>query len=419
MTRFVGGLVCGLLVVMGLSQPLAAENWPGWRGPRGNGISLERNIPVRWDAKTNVVWKIPTPHAGHASPIIWNGKLFLVGIDREKQNRVLTAINARTGKRLWERIVLHAPLERIHRFNSRASSTPVTDGKLVYVSFLDRKKMFVAAYNLSGRKVWERRPGVFASKHGYCSSPILYKDKVIVNGDHDGNAYLIALDRRTGKTLWKVSRENKTRSYCTPIIRTIGGRTQMMLSGSKCVASYNPDDGSRYWILDGPTEQFVASLVMDRGLVFVTGGFPDKHILTIDPTGSGNITGSRFVKWRHYRKGVSYVPSPIAVGDYFFLVSDNGIGSCYDAQTGKIQWQERMGRRYWSSLVSAGGHVYFLDNDGNTKVVQAGPQYRVLATNRLREAMFASPAISNGRIYIRGEEHLFCIGNRGTKVSRR
>jgi len=313
MTRFVGWMICGLLVATGSAQPLAAENWPGWRGPRGNGTSLEKSIPVRWDAKTNIVWKIPTPHAGHASPIVWNNKLFLVGVDRQKQSRVLTAIDTRTGRTLWERTVLQAPLERIHRFNSRASSTPVTDGKLIYVSFLDRTKMFVAAYDISGRKVWQKQPGVFASKHGYCSSPILYKDKVIVNGDHDGNSYLIALDRRTGKTLWKIPRENKTRSYCTPIIRTIGGRTQMMLSGSKCVASYNPDNGSRYWILDGPTEQFVASLVMDRGLVFVTGGFPDKHILTIDPTGSGNISGTRYIKWRHYRKGVSYVPSPIAV----------------------------------------------------------------------------------------------------------
>src|SRR5690606_5476919 len=153
------------------------------------------------------------------------------------------------GEILWERIVLQAPLERMHRLNSHASSTPATDGQLVYVTFLDRDQMMVAAYDFDGNRRWEVRPGPFASRHGYCSSVTLFENLVILNGEHDGASFLVALNRDTGETVWKTARENRTRSYCTPLIRQIGGRSQMVLSGNKCVASYDPRDGSRHWII--------------------------------------------------------------------------------------------------------------------------------------------------------------------------
>jgi hypothetical protein len=401
-----------LLLVSTLAIPVYAENWPGWRGPNGDGSSGEKAVPIKWSATDNIAWKVPLKYKGHASPVIWNDFVILVGADTEHRRRMLVVRDRKTGKLIWERKVLDAPLEFKHKLNSWASSTPATDGKRIYVSFLDEKRMFVAAYDFQGNQLWQQHPGVFSSRHGYCSSPVLFKDKVIVNGDHDGNAYLVALRRDNGKTIWKTPRENKTRSYCTPIIRTIKGRTQMMLSGSKCVASYDPDTGKRLWILDGPTEQYVASLVMNDGLVFMTGGFPDKHIMAIDPTGSGNITGSRYVKWHHTREGVSYVPSPVAVGKYFLVVADSGIGSCFEAVSGKRLWKERMGRRFSASLVTAGGLAYFLDDDGNCTVVKPGPEYQVVATNRLGEATYASPAISQGQLFIRGATHLFCIGVR-------
>ncbi|MFV0443765.1 MAG: PQQ-binding-like beta-propeller repeat protein, partial [Planctomycetaceae bacterium] len=286
----------------------------------------------------------------------------------------------------------------------------------VYVSFLDQNEMFIAAYDLAGNKVWEARPGPFKSVHGYCSSPVVFENLLIVNGDHDGDAYLVALDRATGKTVWKTPRENRTRSYCTPIIRDINGRTQLMLSGSKCVASFDPRTGERLWIIDGPTEQFVASLVMNQDLVFLTGGFPDKHIMAIDPTGSGNVTESH-VRWHVERNGVSYVPSPVACGDYFLLSSDNGIGTCFDAVTGAIVWQERMGRHYSTSLTTANGLVYFLDDDGTTRIVRPGPTYQLVSENLLDEECYASPALSDGQIFLRGAEHLYCIG-RQQKIGR-
>lgn len=404
--------LAAVAVSLSLTTSAFGSNWPGWRGPNGDGTSPEKNVPVKWSATHNIAWKVPLKYHGHASPVIWQDHLILVGVDKTNERRMLVLRDRKTGKLIWERVVLVSPLEGKHHLNSWASSTPATDGKVIYVSFLDGRKMFVAAYDFAGKKLWERRPGVFSSKHGYCSSPVLYKDKVIVNGDHDGDAYLVALDRKTGKTLWKTPRENKTRSYCTPLIRKIEGRDQMLLSGSKCVASYDPNTGKRIWILDGPTEQFVASLVMNEGLVFVTGGFPDKHMLAIDPTGKGNITDTPFIKWHHRRVGVSYVPSPIAVGKYFLIVSDNGIGSCFDAVSGKRLWKQRMGRRFSASLVAANGNVYFQDDDGNCKVVQAGPEYKEVAHNELGEETYASPAISGGQMFIRGEEHLYCIGKK-------
>jgi hypothetical protein len=188
----------------------------------------------------------------------------------------------------------------------------------------------------------------------------------------------------------------------------------MMLSGSKSVASYDPSTGERHWIIDGPTEQFVASLVMNKGLVFVTGGYPDHHVLAIRPDGRGNVTDTHIV-W-HDTKGVSYVPSPIAVGDYFLIVSDDGIASCLDAATGKRYWMERLGEHHSASLVSAGGLVYFVSDGGVTRIVRPGPTFELVAENSLGENSYASPAISDGQFFIRGEKHLFCIDARAPAV---
>jgi outer membrane protein assembly factor BamB len=410
------GLRRGLIAVAaGLFVALpsgSAENWPAWRGPRLDGTSRETEFPVHWSATSNVVWKTELPGAGHASPIVWEDRVFTVAALADNQARVLVCLDRKTGRILWQPVVITSLLERKHSLNSHASSTPATDGELVYVAFLDHSEMVAAAYDFDGRQRWLVRPGKFSSMHGFCSSPILYKDKVILNGDHDGDSYLVALDRSTGRTLWKVPRENKTRSYCVPLIRELAGRTQMILSGDKCVASYDPDNGGRHWIIDGPTEQFVASVVYNEGadLLFVTGGYPDHHILAVKPDGTGNITKSDKIVWRTNR-GVAYVPSPIAEGDYFLVVSDSGVAHCFEARSGKLMWQERLGEHH-ASLVSAGGLVYFLNDRGVMNVVRPGPQFVRVAQNEIGEKTFASPAISRGRVYLRGDTHLFCIGAR-------
>jgi outer membrane protein assembly factor BamB len=392
-----------------LPPAIRAENWPCWRGPRLDGTSLEKNISTHWSANSNVLWKVPLPGIGHASPIVWEEKIFTVSCLPDSEERILVCLDRKSGKVLWQKTVVKSPLERKHALNSHASSTPATDGSLVYVAFLDRKEMLVAAYDFAGQQKWLARPGPFSSMHGFCSSPVLFKDKVIVNGDHDGDSYLVALSRRDGHTLWKTPRQNHTRSYCVPIIRELDGRTQMILSGDKCVASYDPNNGSRHWLIDGPTEQFVASIVYNEkaGLLFMTGGFPDHHILAIKPDGRGNITKSDKIVWRT-NKGVSYVPSPISAGDYFLVVSDSGVAHCFGAATGQLVWQERLGEHH-ASLVSAGGLVYFLNDAGAMNVVKPGPEFVRIARNELGETTFASPAISQGQLFIRGDKHLYCI----------
>lgn len=400
-----------LISLLFLAQALTAEDWPVWRGPRGDGTSMEQGVPVHWSASSNVVWRTAVPGVGHASPIVYGDRVFTVSALASTQERVLICFDRLTGAVLWQRTVLTAPFEKKHTLNSHASSTPATDGKLVYVAFLDRQEMLAAAYDFAGRQQWLVRPGPFHSMHGFCSSPILFKDKVILNGDHDGDSYIVALSREDGHTLWKTPREHHTRSYCAPLIRQIDGRVQMVLSGDKCVASYNPNSGAQYWVIDGPTEQFVASPVYSakQDLLFITGGFPDHHILAIQPDGTGNVTQTHIV-WRTNR-GAAYVPSPIIEGDYFLVVSDSGVAHCFEAGTGKLSWQERLGEHH-ASLVSAQGLVYFLSDEGVTTVVRPGPEFDLVAQNELGERCFASPAISHGQIFLRGDHSLFCIGAR-------
>ena len=413
-----------------------AEYWPGWRGPRGDGTSSERNIPHRWSSSENVAWKVKIPGRGHASPIVWGEHVMVVTCLEEKQQRVLLCLDRKTGQTLWSEVVVRAPLEAIHQLNSRASSTPVTDGERVYVSFLEpngatipaedvRKrsgtlradntgrpvnpgKMCVAAYDLQGRRQWIVRPGDFASVWGYCASPIVFEDKVIVNGDHDGDAYIVALDRQTGKTAWKVPRKHRIRSHCVPLIRQLDGRVQMMVAGSHSIVSYDPQTGAQHWHTVGPQGRAVASPVFASGLLLVSTAYPDREFLAVRPTGRGNVTDTH-IAWRH-RQSAPYVPSPIAVGDYFVAVSDDGIASCFQTSTGQRHWRKRIGKGHSAALVAANGLVYFVSDAGITRVVRPGENFELIAENAIGEPCYASPAISQGQIFLRSENHLFCIG---------
>jgi hypothetical protein len=418
------------LVVLLFFMPclLLSENWPNWRGPSGDGISLEKGIPVKWSPTENIAWRVAIPGKGHSSPVVWGNKVFLTTCLPEKEQRLLLCLDQRTGKKLWQKVVLNSPLETIHPLNSRASGTPATDGQHVFVTFMkadDRKipapnvgtqrlitpgKIIVAAYDLDGEQKWKINVGDFISAHGFNTCPVLFEDLVIINGDHDGDAYLVALERKTGRERWRIERENKTRSYATPIIREIGGRTQMILSGSLCVASYDPHNGKRHWIVDGPTEQFVASMVYNGEYVFVTAGYPERHILAIRPDGSGNVTDTH-VAWRTNR-GAAYVPSPIFAGPYLLVVADSGIASCFNAKTGKRHWMERLPGGHSPSTVSADGLVYFTSDRGVTTIVRPGKMFNIIARNELGEQISASPAISQGQIFLRTHQHLYCIGSK-------
>ena len=428
-------IVVFLTVIMSTVLSGRAENWPSWRGPRGDGSAADA-APLRWNGASgqNVRWKTALPGEGHSSPIVWNDRIFVTACLPDSLERVLICIDRATGNLLWQRTVIEARLESKHALNSYASSTPATDGELVFVSFLEPGDdqilapnvgsermiypgtMVAAAYDFEGNEVWMTRPGPFVSAHGFCTNPVIYHDTVIFNGDHDGDSYLVALNKFTGERVWKRSRRHKTRSYSTPLVRSIDEKDQMVLSGSHCVASFDPNTGQPIWNVEGPTEQFVASMVFDGEKFYAVGGYPTHHVIAIRPDGIGDVTDSHVV-W-HQTNARCYVPSPVLVEHYLVVADDRGTANCFDTRTGERLWQTRLGKHYSASLCAADGLVYFCADDGVTKVLKPGPEPELVAENTLGENIYASPAISQGELFLRGRRHLYCIADGEGTTSR-
>lgn len=400
-----------LIQILSTSGSVHAQNWPCWRGPNGDGTSHEINLPTNWDSTTNVVWKRPIPGIGHASPIVWEDRLFTVTAKPETQEKLLLCYDTNTGDLLWQATVVKTPFENKHSDNSYASGTPATDGKMIYVSFLDGEYVVVAAYDFNGKQVWLQRPGTFSSPHGYSCSPVLYKDKVIINGDSKGDAFIAALSQRDGHTIWKTALDKPAHSFSTPIFKQLAGKMQMIFCGNQQVASYNPEDGSRYWYVNGPSEDFCSSPVYNEksGLLLISSAWPQRHVLAIKPDGNGDVTNTH-VAWRVSNNGY-YVPSPVTTGDYLISTMTNGQVNCFEASTGKILWKETLGKQYASSVL-ANGLVYSPNDEGVITVIKPGGTFESIAKNSIGEQLYASPAISNGKIYLRGARHLFCIGTK-------
>lgn len=386
-----------------------SQNWPGWRGPNGDGTSEETDVPVEWDASKNIVWKSEVPGVGHSSPIVWEDRLFTLTAFPETKEKVLLCYNSRNGDLLWQRTVVKGSWEDKHADNSHASGTPATDGELVYLSFLDGDDAVVSAYDFSGNQVWIQRPGKFSSPHGYSCSPILYEDKVIINGNSLGDSFMAAMNKSDGKVVWKVLHPNKAHSFSTPIIRNLAGKPQLIFLGNQEIASYNPDDGTKYWFISGPSEDFCSSPVYNEntGLLLISSAWPQRHLLAVIPDGEGDVTETKVV-WRT-TKGAYYVPSPVTTDDYLFSTMTNGRVHCVDVKTGNTVWEENLGRQY-SSPVLINGLVYMPNDDGVVTVIKPGPTFEKVAQNSIGERMNASLAISTGKIYLRGDKHLFCIG---------
>ena len=409
MTKFKYLIFILTLLIVNSISVTQAQNWPNFRGPNGDGTSIETNLPTRWDSRTNVVWKSPVPGLGHSSPIIWEDKLYITTALSETQEKLLLCYDCKSGHLLWQKTVIKSTFENKHNHNSYASGTPATDGTLIYLSFLDGDDVVVAAYDFTGKQIWLQRPGKFSSPHGYSCSPALFEDKVFINGSSQGTPFVAALSKTDGQTIWKVSHENPTHSFSTPIFREMSGKMQMIFLGNKEVASYDPDDGSKYWFVDGPSLDFAASPVYNEktGLILISSAWPQRYLLAIKPDGTGNVTQSHVV-WRT-SEGAYYVPSPVCTDDYLFSTMTNGRVYCTEIATGKILWTEDMGKQY-SSPVLADGLVYMPNDEGMITVIKPGPTFDPIARNSIGERMNASPAISNGKIYLRGYKHLFCIG---------
>jgi outer membrane protein assembly factor BamB len=401
-----------LVVVLLFSLNYArAENWPCWRGPRGDGTCIEQDVPANWDP-AGALWKTELPGQGHASPIVWGERVFTATGVTDTKERVLLCLDRTGGKILWQQTVVQGPLEKINKENSYASGTPATDGRRVYVVFRVGDDIVAAAHDLAGGgQLWLVRPGTHTGEWGFSNSPVLYKDMVIIDGDGKGDSFLIALDRDNGRTLWRNNRTNKGISYSAPFIRELAGRTQLIQCGDRCVASFDPDTGRQIWTIDGPSEEFVATPTYSEraGLVYISSSWPKRILLAIQPDGSGNVMETH-VAWQD-TKGAPYVPSMIVAGDYLLSVNNGGTAFCYYAANGEVLWQQMLGRHH-ASPVLAGGLVFFINDDGRVNVIRPGREFDRVATYELGEPCYASPAVSDGRIYLRGFKHLFCIGSR-------
>jgi outer membrane protein assembly factor BamB len=390
---------------------LSAEDWPAFRGPAGQGHSSEQNLPLEWSESNNVVWKTPVPGRGWSSPAVAGGRVWLTTAvdDRGGASLRALAFDVETGReavnvevaRLRDRTLLNPK-------NSHASPTPIVEGDRVYVHFGAEA---TAALTTAGAIVWKAR-FPYESQHGNGGSPILYGDLLIFSGDGSDTAFVVALDKLTGKVRWKTARRSPfDQAYTTPLVVRVAGRDQVISVGAYRAAAYDPQTGREIWRVSyGDGFSNVPRPVYGHGLVLIATGFQQPSLLAVRPDGTGDVTRTH-VAWRLDR-GAPLTPSPLIVNDELYIVNDAGIATCLDVRTGQTHWRERIGGNHSASPVLADGRIYFLSEEGVATVVASGKQFRRLATNALDGATLASMAVSNGSIFIRSHSHAYRIGQK-------
>ncbi len=387
----------------------AGRYWPRWRGPSGQGLAAGTGYPDSWSDSLNVLWKVEVPGRGNSSPIVWADRIFLTTArDGGKRPSVL-CYRRSDGKLLWESTLPAGEPGKVYWKNSHASGTPVTDGQMVYATFGNQG---LAAVDFQGKVVWRHSLGTIRNYHGSAGSPVLYKDTIIVYEDQRQGAFVAAFDKRTGKSRWKTERKASV-GWGTPIVIRAGDRDELIVSSQARVTAYNPDSGKELWHCGGNLAEVIPTPVVGHGLVFCVSGRAGPT-LAIRPGGSGDVTGTHLA-WKQ-TKGASFVPSPLLYGNLLYQVNDMvSVATCYEAATGKVLWQGRLGEPksegFSASPVGVDGKVFFTNDAGETFVLKAGNQFELLRVNRLEAPVLASPALVDGRWYFRTDRHLLAIGN--------
>ncbi|MFO1041369.1 MAG: PQQ-binding-like beta-propeller repeat protein [Planctomycetaceae bacterium] len=387
------------------------SDWPMWRGANADGIAAGPAVPTTWSESENVVWKSKIPGRGHSSPIIIKDRIFLETADEQQKTQSVICLDRNTGEQLWQKTLFTDNFEKeMHRENTQASSTLACDGKLVFALFLNDRKIWATALDLDGKQVWQKEVGSFAAKFGYSASPVLYKSLVLLAADHQQGGFIAALNRADGAIVWRKARPEKS-SYATPRVVTLDGKDQLVICGCRQVSSYDPLTGNHLWSTEGTADSGVGSPVVAGNLVIASAGWPERETMALKPDGS--------VAWRI--KSHSYVPSLIAIDDHIYLVNE-GIARCIHATTGKEAWQKRLGGgEFRSSPIASGGNIIVTNMSGKTTVFRANPsEFEVVAENSLGTEGFASPAVSQGDLYLRvadaangpRQEWLYRIGRR-------
>jgi outer membrane protein assembly factor BamB len=412
-----------LVLFLLVAGAVNADNWPQFRGPNTQGHSVEANLPLKWSAAENIAWKTALPGEAWSSPIVWGDHIFVTTtMDAGTSCRVI-ALQRKTGAILWDKEVFKQTTRRKEGRNSYATPTPATDGRLVYVCFGDGS---FAALNFDGRVAWTNREHPFYGQHGLGTALLLHDGMLMMarDGSSDGEdkklgwqtpwdkSYVVALDARTGKERWKAARGLSRISHGTPAIwKAPDGRTQVISEAGDVLQGFDLKTGVRLWSSEVIGEGKVPSIVLGDGLAFTAGGWGGKEsIKAFRLGGAGDLKESNLV-WEQ-RKGMPKVPSMIYLKPYLFAITDVGVATCMKAETGELLWQQRVGGNFSASPVTAEGRIYFLGDDGETTVIKAAPEFTVLSKNPLNESAQASPAISQGQLFIRTERHLFAIGRK-------
>jgi outer membrane protein assembly factor BamB len=432
-----------ILLAVASGAAVRASDWPQWRGPRGIGVSDERKLPERWSATENVVWKSAIAGAGISTPVVAGGRVYVTsqigaGVSRQGPRLVQgadaaaageRALGARTadkddgrtwfvveafgeadGRRLWQyRLEAGGSLPAVHDKHNLASPSPVTDGELVFAWFGTGQ---IVALDRAGRLVWQRHLGQeiapFEINWGHSSSPTLYGDLLILLCDHDPASYLLAVDKRTGKERWKVDRGKGRSSYSTPLVVETPGRAEVVVNSSERIDAYDAKTGAFLWHAGEANRFPIPSPVVHEGVIYASRGYRSGPYLAIRAGGRGDVSASH-VAW-HVPTGAPYVSSILHYQGLVYMATDNGILTIADASDGSKVWQGRVGGVFSASPVGGDGKVYLQSETGETIVLRAGRDAQILARNTINERTLASMAIANARIFLRSDEHLFCIG---------
>jgi outer membrane protein assembly factor BamB len=438
-----------LALAVALASEISAENWPQWRGPSSHGVSSEVKLPTSWSATSNVAWKVALGGLGTSSPIVWNDRVFVtsqagnvplaggaghpqlarddralaaqenpiggrrIAVDRTAGEvwLVVEAFRRSDGFRLWEyRVRATNPFPEVHEKHNLATPTPVTDGERVYAWFGNGQ---LVALDMDGRLVWSRHLGTeyarFETQWGHGSSPALSGDLLILLCDHLTDAYLLAVDKRTGKERWKVDRGNGRVSHSTPLLIPGPRGPELLVNSSRRIDTYDPATGKLLWYTGTERQTPIPTGVFHDGRIYISRGYRNSDYMAIRPGGSGDIT-STHIEWR-VDSGASYVPSIVYYDGLIYLTNEVGVVTCADARTGERVWRHRLDGVFFASPVAADGKIYMVSETGETFVLRAGRTAEVLATNDLGERFIASPAISGGRIFLRSDRTLFAIGS--------
>jgi outer membrane protein assembly factor BamB len=420
-----------LALCLGLPVLVDADGWPRWRGPLASGAAPTASPPTRWSETENLKWKVQIPGFGTSTPVIWGDRVFVLTANAagktaetpaaggpfggfEPQDTfqfIVLCYNRADGALRWQKVVREeVPHEGHHRDHGFASASPVTDGQHVFAHFGSRG---LYCLDMEGTVIWEQDFGDMATRNnfGEGTSPALHGDTLVVNWDHEGTDFIVALDKRTGETRWRKERDEPT-NWSTPLMVEHGNRVQVIVNATDKVRAYDLATGQVIWECGGQTVNAIPSPVAQDGVVYVTSGFKGSALFAIRLDGSGDVAGTESVLWSH-NKSTPYVPSPLLYQDRLYFVSGNtGMLSCFDARTGEAHYEaERLPDIFgiYASPVAADGRVYVMGRDGTAVVLKAGPELEVMSTNKLDDKVDASLALVDRELFVRGHKHLYCI----------